>query len=88
MQQKPGLALTEDSTEYMIGPIFLVNRQPGEEVPDDPLFEYTLTVAMPDGQEHEGTNWLPVNKLRVLIGTHQIRQALGFVPGEDEEEDP
>ncbi|NSW55789.1 MAG: hypothetical protein HPY44_07250 [Armatimonadetes bacterium] len=81
MKIKPDLPLTEDQTEFTLGPIHLVNRQPGEDVPGDPLFEYTLTVVMPDGTMHEGVNWIPYNSLRVLIGTVQIQQALGSLPG-------
>ncbi len=80
MRIKPDLPLTEDQTEFTLGPIHLVNRQPGEDIPGDPLFEYTLTVAMPDGTMHEGVNWIPYNKLRVLIGTVQIQQAVGTLP--------
>lgn len=82
VRHKPAVAITEDGHEYTIGPVYLVNRQPGEEIPDDPLYEYSLSLVMPDGQEHVGSDWIAGNRLRVLIGTYQIRQSLGHVPGQ------
>ncbi|NKB22939.1 MAG: hypothetical protein GKR87_00785 [Kiritimatiellae bacterium] len=58
----------------------MVNREPGEAVTGDPLLEYFLEVTMPDGQTHEATAWMPSDKLRVLIGEYQIKQALGYLP--------
>lgn len=84
LQQKPATPLTEDSKEYSLGPIYLGDRQPGEAVPGDPLFEYRLDVIMPDGQTHQGAKWVPSDNLRVVIGSYQIREALGFLPGEDD----
>lgn len=82
VRQKPAVAITEDGQEHGVGPVYLVNRQPGEEIPDDPLYEYRLSLVMPDGEEHEGSNWIAGSRLRVLIGTVQIRQSLGHVPGQ------
>lgn len=82
MQVKPALPLPEDQKEYTLGPIYLVNRQPGEEVPGDPLFEYRLSAVMPDGTEHVGRQWVAVNALRVIIGKRQLEEAVGTMGGE------
>jgi hypothetical protein len=88
VRQKPAVPITEDEGEVTVGPIYLVNRQPGESVGGDPLFEYTLSVVMPDGATHPGATWIPSDQLRVLIGAAQIRQAVGHVPGEEEQPAP
>jgi hypothetical protein len=80
-QTKPALPLNADNQDFTLGPVFLVNRQPGQSVPGDPLFEYTLDVAMPDGSLRRGTRWLAVNDLRVLVGRVQVEQAVGKLPG-------
>lgn len=77
LQTKPALPLGADNQDFSLGPIFLVNRQPGQAVPGDPLFEYTLDVALHDGTLRRGTRWLAVNDLRVLIGRVQVEQAVG-----------
>ena len=78
----PPLVLGADNQDFTIGPIYLVNRQPGEKVPGDPLFEYSIEVAMGDGTTYSGTTWIPVDGLRVLIGRVQLEQALGrALPG-------
>lgn len=81
LRYKPGIPVTEDGAEYTFGPVYLVNRQPGEVVEGDPLFEYTITVVMPDGTTHEPKTWLAAHDLRVFVGTAQIQQAVGAIPG-------
>jgi hypothetical protein len=79
----PLLVLDRDRAEYVApAPIYLAGRQPGESRPGDPLFEYQLSVTMKDGQIHQANNWIPSDHLRVVIGSHQLRQALGFLPGQ------
>jgi hypothetical protein len=77
LQIKP-VVLKEDDKDFTLGPIYLVNRQSGESVPDDPLFEYYLELGMPDGTVHRAAHWLASDNLRVLIGRVQIEQALGL----------
>jgi hypothetical protein len=76
MQVKPPLTLNADNKDFSLGPIYLVNRQAGQPVPDDPLFEYRLDVSMPDGRVHRGETWIPVDGLRVLIGKVQAEAVL------------
>jgi hypothetical protein len=82
---KPMLVLSEDMAEFTTGPIYLVDRQPGEAVANDPLFEYQLELLMPDGQSHTSTSWVPFDGLRVNVGSHQVEQALGFLPGAEDD---
>jgi hypothetical protein len=81
LQVKPDLVLGEDNKDFTTGPIYLVNRQPGQSVPGDPLFEYLLAVTMPSGETHAASRWIPSDNLRVLVGKVQVQQALGFLPG-------
>lgn len=82
---KPLLVLGEDMAEYTTGPVYLVDRQPGEAVPGDPLFEYQLELLMADGQSHRSTRWVASNDLRVNIGRFQVEESLGFLPGAEEQ---
>ena len=77
---KPPIALAADNSDFAVGPIYLVGRQPGEAVPGDPLFEYLLEMTMPDGTTLRATRWLSAEGLRVLIGKVQVEQALGKLP--------
>ncbi len=72
--------LAEDKKDVMIPDIYEANWQ-HREMESDPLFEYWLEVVMPNGQTHSSTQWIPHRELRCLIGTYQIKQALGYVPG-------
>ena len=76
MQQKV-VVLNADSKDFPAGAIYLVNRQDGESVPGDPLLEYFLEVAMPDGSIQRATRWVPSDSARILIGKVQVEQALG-----------
>ena len=40
-------------------PIYFINRQDGETVAGNPLLEYFLEVAMPDGTVQRATHWVP-----------------------------
>lgn len=82
LKQKPILVLREDDKTYTMGPVYIVNRQPGESVPGDPLFEYQLQIIMADGTLHGSDKWIPSDQLYLPIGAAQIREALGFLPGE------
>jgi len=77
----PEVVLDADEKEYVAGTLYLVDRQAGESIQGDPLFEYLMTVVMRDGQTHRATKWIPNDGLRVMIGQTQIKQALGFLPG-------
>jgi len=79
-QQKPELPLNADGKDFTVGPIYLVNRQDGQSIPGDPLFEYFLTAVMRDGTIYRATRWIPSDNLRVVIGRVQVEQALGSLP--------
>jgi hypothetical protein len=73
--QEKSLVLKADDQDFTLGPIYSQGDAGGA------LFEYFLTVGMPDGTEHEAQQWIASQDLRVLIGRSQIEKALGFVPG-------
>ncbi|MEX2499797.1 MAG: hypothetical protein WD397_13090 [Wenzhouxiangellaceae bacterium] len=75
--------VNSDGSEFSGGPVYLVDRQPGEERPGDPLFEYRIEVVMPDGTVHSppADRWLSSHRHRLLIGTVQVEQSLGYLPG-------
>jgi hypothetical protein len=73
---RKSIVLKADSQDFFVRPIYNVSRPPGE-----PLFEYLLELAMPDGTIHQGTTWIPSDNLRVLIGRSQLEQSLGKLPG-------
>jgi hypothetical protein len=79
--QKKVLIVNADGKDFPAGPIYFINRQDGEAVAGDPLLEYFIEVAMPDGTIHRATEWIPSDSARVLIGKVQIQNALGFLPG-------
>lgn len=83
LKELPELPLNEDEQEYKIGPIYKVDRKADEATSGAPLFEYFITVVMPDGTTHKATKWLPSETLRVMIGQAQIKEALGFLPKKD-----
>jgi hypothetical protein len=69
------LVLKADSQDFVLKPIY--NAAPSGE----PLFEYLLELAMPDGTIYKGTRWIASDNLRVLIGRAQLEQSLGSLPG-------
>lgn len=71
------IVLKADNQDFVLKPIFNVERSGGE-----PLFEYRLELAMPDGTLHKGTRWIPSDGVRVLIGRAQLEQSIGILPGE------
>ena len=73
---RKSIVLKADSQDFVLRPIYNVSRPAGE-----PLFEYLLELAMPDGTIHAGTTWIPSDNLRVLIGRSQLEQSLGKLPG-------
>ena len=80
MQTSSQLIFIEDREEVSGGKVYLVDRQVGEEVADDPLFEYQIELIMPDGRAYTAENWLSSNNLRLRIGRYQLEQAFGTVP--------
>ena len=74
------VVLNADGKDFTIGPLYLGNRQPGESVPGDPLFEYSLSVVKQDGTHSDGSTWLSCNDLRLVIGRRQLEDALGALP--------
>lgn len=77
----PQTTIVADRASYTVEPIFLTNRLDPQTGEAWPLFEYRLTVVMPDGTVHEGAAWLPSERDTVVIGPVQIEQSLGFLPG-------
>ncbi|MDI6829156.1 MAG: hypothetical protein QME62_11810, partial [Armatimonadota bacterium] len=71
------IELNQDGGNFKVGPIYLINRQPGEEKPGDPLFKYKFTVVNPDGTTKEGTSWTESNNLTIYVGSAQIRPIIG-----------
>ena len=82
-QVLPDLSLGKDEQEYQSGAVYLSDRSQTTPDGSDPIFEYLLSVVMRDGTTHQASRWVPSQNLRVLIGSAQIKAALGFVPGQD-----
>jgi hypothetical protein len=74
------IELNKDSETFKIKPVYLVNRQAGEDKPGDPLFKFKLTVVKGDGTSQEGTQWTSSNGLTVYIGKTQLQSVLGTTP--------
>jgi hypothetical protein len=74
------IVLKADNQDFVLKPIFTVDRPDGE-----PLFEYLLELAMPDGTIYKGTRWIPSDGVRVLIGRAQLEQSIGKLPGKQHE---
>lgn len=70
------IVLKADNQDFTLKPIYNLPRAVGQ-----PLFEYLLELAMPDGTIYKGTRWIPSEGLRVLIGRAQLEQSLGTLPG-------
>lgn len=75
------LVLGADGQSFTLGPIY-AGDAPGSGS-SDVLFEYFLTLTMADGTSYEATRWLPSRDLRVVIGSSQVKQALGTLPGRE-----
>ncbi|HEV3486576.1 MAG TPA: hypothetical protein VG106_14290, partial [Vicinamibacterales bacterium] len=69
------VVLKADNQDFTLRPIYSGNRRDGE-----PLFEYRLDLAMPDGTEHRGTTWIASDALRVLVGRAQLERSIGTLP--------
>ncbi len=68
--------LSADNQDFAVKPIYS-----GAVGPGDPVFEYRLEIAMPDGSAYKGTRWIASDSLRVLIGRSQLEQSIGTLPG-------
>jgi hypothetical protein len=75
MLQK-SVVLKADNQDFALKPIYNASVRAG-----DPLFEYLLELAMPDGRTIRGTRWISSDSLRVLVGRSQLEQSLGTLPG-------
>jgi hypothetical protein len=73
------LVLGADNQDFTLRPIYSAGRREGE-----PLFEYRLDLAMPDGTLHRGSRWISSDTLRVLVGRAQLEQSLGTLPVKQE----
>jgi hypothetical protein len=67
--------LKADNQDFVVKPIYNGDVPAGQ-----PLFEYRLELAMPDGRLYRGTRWIRSDALRVLIGKSQLEQSLGTLP--------
>jgi len=87
LQTRTPIVVDADRSEFDAGQVYLVERQAGEERPDDPLFEYQIEVVMPDGTIHQpdSDHWVPGHRSRLLIGTVQVEQSLGHLPGQSDD---
>ena len=65
---RKSIVLKADNQDFILKPIYNVSRPDGE-----PLFDYLLELAMPDGTIHTGTRGSRSDSLRVLIGTRAAR---------------
>jgi hypothetical protein len=75
------LVLDSDGKDFSLGPLFPGDRQPGESIPGEPLFEYRLGLTMKDGRTFRGSyQWVPSDDLRVPIGRFQLESSLGSLP--------
>lgn len=70
------VVLGKDNQDFFLKPIYSGGAPSGQ-----PLFEYLIELAMPDGKIYRGANWIPSDSLRVLIGKSQLEQSLGTLPG-------
>ncbi len=80
MQEAAPLTLSADSRDFPATTIYPPAVEDSASLPG-PFFEYRLNVVMSDGTQHAGTTWIPSSALTVFIGTVQVRQSLGFLPG-------
>lgn len=76
VQTKGPLVLKADGEDFSIGPLYQDPQAEGA------LFEYQIELVMKDGTTYNGANWVAADRLRVVIGTSQIRQSIGRLPGE------
>jgi hypothetical protein len=79
--QQKSIVLGADGEDFPVGPFYLGDQS---SQPPGGFAEYAIDVAMKDGSIHKGTRWLRADGLRVLIGTAQIRESLGFLPSGEE----
>jgi hypothetical protein len=77
------VVLGADNKDFTLGPIYNTDRKNAE-----PLFEYRLDLAMPDGRTYRGTQWIGSEELRVVVGKAQLEQSLGQLPGRTPEPRP
>lgn len=80
LQVLPEFSLNKDEQEYRSGALYLGERAAES---SDPMLEYQLSVVMRDGSVHQAPRWVPSPSPRVLIGSAQIKAALGFLPGKE-----
>jgi hypothetical protein len=74
------VVLSADNQDFTLRPIYSAGRRDSE-----PLFEYRLDLAMPDGTVHRGSRWISSDTLRVLVGRAQLEQSLGTLPAKQED---
>jgi len=59
-----------------------IYQPPAGERTSGPLFEYRLSLVMPDGSKYDGQNWVGVDALsdEYEISAEDVRKSLGFLP--------
>jgi hypothetical protein len=79
LEEMPIFTLDADNKNFKApAPIY----QPEGGTGGQPLFEYRLSLIMPDGAKYEGTTWIPVDALsdEYEISAEDARRSLGFLP--------
>ncbi len=74
------IELGKDNESFKLKPIYLVNRQAGENKPGDPLFKFKLTIVNADGTTAESAQWTNSNNTTIYIGKAQVQPLLGTLP--------
>lgn len=77
--QQKSIVLGADGEDFPVGPFYLGDQSTQ---PPGGFAEYSIDVAMKDGNVHKGKRWLRADGLRILIGTSQVKESLGFIPSE------
>lgn len=70
------LMIDKDGQAFKTGPVFLVNRQPGEAKPGDPLFQYRLKLIFADGREKQSKVWTEANDMNLFLGKVQVQKVI------------
>jgi hypothetical protein len=69
---KPAVVLDGDGKDFEVGPIYV----PAGDDLEGPLFEYRMELTRPDGTTTSGSRWMPMTRLRLLVGRVQVEEAL------------
>ncbi len=81
LRTQPLLILDQDGGSFPMGPIYSADQQELGEAAGQHLYEYRLRLVMPDGTLYDSPRWVPASALYQPIGTVQLEEALGGLPG-------